>query len=408
MAYNRDFNLYINEAIKEAGYPVDEVMDWAKWIESVYSRSMPKTPEDIRDEGIHNTLITLLFERKILERFDSSRMPEVMQARPIEKQISSYMKMALIKNIEATRKYISKVYHTDEEFPASGLGDEDATLDKIFEDVSQHETHDAPDSFIHDVDVQKLSDAFHDWIDSNDKIKENKKNQLKSFFDIIIASDATSQSELLQAFADQQGLSKSRASQILYIELPKYLRQFSETPEGKVFSLGIPALIEESRHELEAQPETAPILEEEPMSKNTSKYAQFQHIAAEEPAALSEALVELSQAFSTLAEASEALVENLDLTPVAPDAPVKEKTAARKKFARMLKKLASDNPEAVEEAVNEIYNAVDEVAAAIENLADNMGFDLHEIHEEPVEEFEEEFESTPEEDEIVYQEEEEA
>jgi hypothetical protein len=114
----------------------------------------------------------------------------------------------------------------------------------------------------------------------------------------------------------------------------------------------------------------------------TDKYARFRQLANEDPAAMSEALVELSKAFSSLAEASEALVENLDLAPIPVEASVKEKIASRTRFASALKRTANENPEAVEAAVNEIYNAVDEVAAALENLAGNLGFELSETEEE--------------------------
>lgn len=115
------------------------------------------------------------------------------------------------------------------------------------------------------------------------------------------------------------------------------------------------------------------------------KFARFRQVASEDPSALSDALVELSAAFSSMAEASEALIENLDLSPTPKEASIREKVAARKKFATNLKKLAEESPEKVEEAVNEIYNAVDEVALALENLAGNLGFQLGEIEDEVVE-----------------------
>jgi len=110
--------------------------------------------------------------------------------------------------------------------------------------------------------------------------------------------------------------------------------------------------------------------------KVSSKYAALRLVAEQEPQALSEALVELSQAFSTLAEASEALVENLDLAPVPEEGTIKEKVASKKKFASALRKFAEDAPEKVEEAVKELYSSLDEIASAMENLAANLGIDL--------------------------------
>lgn len=143
--------------------------------------------------------------------------------------------------------------------------------------------------------------------------------------------------------------------------------------------------------------------EAEEKIKITAKYATLRHVAEEEPQALSEALVELSQAFSTLAEASEALVENLDLSPVAEEGSIKEKVAAKKKFASALKKFAEDAPEKVEDAVKELYSSLDEIAAAMENLAANLGIDLasEEVEEIPEGGIEEEVVETPEGDDTV-------
>ena len=124
---------------------------------------------------------------------------------------------------------------------------------------------------------------------------------------------------------------------------------------------------------------------EQPLTaKQTDKFARFRQVAKKEPTAISDALIQITAAFSSMVESSEALTENLDLTPMPREASIKEKVAARKKFAVRLNKFADEAPEKVEEAVNEIYNAVDEVALALENLASNLGFELSEVQEEPV------------------------
>lgn len=120
------------------------------------------------------------------------------------------------------------------------------------------------------------------------------------------------------------------------------------------------------------------------VSSKVAKYAALKRAAEEAPKDISAALMELSQAMSTLAEASEALVENLDLTPVPEDGTIKEKVASRKKFAATLRRMASEQPEVVESAVKELYSSLDEIASAMENLAGNLGIDL----EEPTETFE--------------------
>ena len=122
--------------------------------------------------------------------------------------------------------------------------------------------------------------------------------------------------------------------------------------------------------------------------KVTAKYATLCRIAMEEPKELGHALKELTAAFTSLAEASEAFTENLDLKTAGEDAPISEKVASRKKYASSLRRIASENPEAVEEAVQELYHSLDEIAEAIENLASNLDIDLGVEDEEMIDDSE--------------------
>lgn len=410
LAFNPDFTQYVNHALKQHEMPVDPDMNWAKWIEYVFRGHVSPDSEELRDEAIHYVLVRLLYEKDILAQFDSKRLKEETQSLPLEKQISSYLKYMLICNIRTAVRYLKGAYHRDDEHLLPG---EDKSMDELLEGVSKGEPNPEVDHFLH-TEVRQLRHAFHGWVDKTPLLskKHDLRNHLKHFFDLVTLSDAAP-GEMLDEFAQKNHLSKGRAKQILYIEMPRYLRMFSTSPEGKVFSLAkrIPAVIEQKKHEQMAPAEThTSSLEDSTMSdkRNTSKapltekkaalnkFATFRQIANENPGALGEALTELTAAFHSLADASEALVENLDLTPVPNEGSVKEKTAAKNKFAKALKRIAGEDPERVEEAMNEIYNAVDEVAFAIENLAENLGFELGGTDE--VDEFVEE---APEDEEFV-------
>lgn len=121
------------------------------------------------------------------------------------------------------------------------------------------------------------------------------------------------------------------------------------------------------------------------------KYAKLKRVAEEEPEELGSALGELTEAFVELAEAADALRDNLDLGEV--DAPAEndqeeesvtersEKTSRRKKkaskkFASSLRKLALEAPGSLAEALQEVYSTLDSVAEGIENLAQNLGIEL--------------------------------
>ena len=393
LAFNPDFTQYVNHALKQHEMPVDPDMNWAKWIEAVYRNHVSPESEELRDEAIHYILVLLLYEKDILAKFDPKRLKEETQKLPLEKQITSYLKYMLICNIRTAVKYLTESYHRNDESLLHG--DSSDSMDELLQGVTRGHPNPQVDQLL-ESDIRKLRHAFHTWVDNTPALEKKRelKVQLKNFFDLITLSDAAPAGEMLEQFAQRSHLSRGRAKQILYIEMPRYLRMFANSPDGKTFGLAkrIPAVIDKKKHEQDLAPaEThTSSLEDSNMSeqKKTSeatltekkatlnRFATFNQIANEDPGAMGEALSELTAAFHSLAEASEALVENLDLTPVPKEGSIKDKVAAKKKFAAALKRIAGDDPERVEEAMNEIYNAVDEVAFAIENLAENLGFEL--------------------------------
>jgi len=81
LAYNKDFDLYVKEAIKSHGLPVDPAMNWSKWFQAIYvpmlnkfvqSKGMKPT-EDSVDETIHSVLIDSLYTRDGLSKFPKTQ-----------------------------------------------------------------------------------------------------------------------------------------------------------------------------------------------------------------------------------------------------------------------------------------------------------------------------------------------
>jgi hypothetical protein len=106
------------------------------------------------------------------------------------------------------------------------------------------------------------------------------------------------------------------------------------------------------------------------------KYARLQQVAADEPEAADEGLMQLGDAFGQLAEDVEALRENLDLVEAPAEAPLEERIASRRAYAKKFREIATENPEQLEMALAEVYQSLDEVAQAVENYADHMGLDV--------------------------------
>jgi hypothetical protein len=261
MAYNSDFTAYVTAALEAHGMPVDPKMDWSKWLNTVYRRYMPTISEESRDEAIHEMLGHFLFEADILSKFDPDRLKESLQAQPLAEQISSYLKMYFIWKVDWAIKYLKKLYPSEEiavgltndESP-NGRGGEStpSILNRIQHGVVDPEE----EELIQNTEIRKLRHAFETWCDRT--LSADKATRMKHFFDLLVIFDGPQQ-ELLEEFANKAGVSPTRARQTLYYDLPRLLRQFAASPEGKNFSLAkrIRTKIEQERDKA-TEPQPAP------------------------------------------------------------------------------------------------------------------------------------------------------
>lgn len=263
MAYNPDFTAYINAALESHGYPTDPEMDWSAWLDTVYVRNLPRISEEMRDEAIHEMLGHHLFDpdSDVLAKFDPSRLKESIQALPLAKQLTSYLKMIFIWRIDYTIRYLQKQYPEME--VAVGLTNDEAVdrngqyRPSLLNQLQHGVTDQVEEELIHTSEMKKLRHAFGEWCDKHLRAKSSQI--IKQFFDMILVFDGT-QKDLVKKFSEHVGISESRANQYLYRELPSCLRRFSATEEGKPFSLvrRINQKIEEERKAPPSPPPPAP------------------------------------------------------------------------------------------------------------------------------------------------------
>jgi hypothetical protein len=109
----------------------------------------------------------------------------------------------------------------------------------------------------------------------------------------------------------------------------------------------------------------------------SSKWARLRQVAAEEAKDVDSALVEVADALGTMADAMSNLREHLDLIEAPKTASLKVRIAAAHKYASTFKRLAEESPEIVADALSEVYHSLDDVAGAVENLAEHMGVELN-------------------------------
>jgi hypothetical protein len=111
-------------------------------------------------------------------------------------------------------------------------------------------------------------------------------------------------------------------------------------------------------------------------SERANVYARMREVAAKEPRQVAAALGELAVSCGVMASQFSAMKDHLDLNEAPRTASLQARVAARKKFAAEFRRRANDNPEQIADAVIQLYHNIDEIAAAIESFAENMGIEL--------------------------------
>jgi hypothetical protein len=115
------------------------------------------------------------------------------------------------------------------------------------------------------------------------------------------------------------------------------------------------------------------------MAKNqvgTDKWARLRVVAAEDAKEVDSAVAEVADALGVMADALSNLREHLDLIEAPKSASLKVRIATARKYATAFRRIAEEAPEIVADAISEVYHSLDDVAGAIENLAENMGIEL--------------------------------
>jgi hypothetical protein len=106
------------------------------------------------------------------------------------------------------------------------------------------------------------------------------------------------------------------------------------------------------------------------------KFSRLRQIANEEPQEVGAALSDLKVSFLSLSKKLANLEDHLDVTTLPKEATIRQKVAHRNTFARGLKVLAAEEPQELENALNDFYAELNSVVGEVETLADNLGVDL--------------------------------
>lgn len=105
-SYNKDFDLYVKTAIKDAGLPVDDEMNWSSYLERIYKNVV--ADQELRDEVAHHMIIEHLYRLKTLLKFDPAKAPD--KDNPLAKQVTTFLKKMFSYSVSKAREWVAAHY----------------------------------------------------------------------------------------------------------------------------------------------------------------------------------------------------------------------------------------------------------------------------------------------------------
>jgi len=412
-AYNKDFDLYVKTAIREAGLPVDEDMNWSSYLEKAY-RSISNDPE-IRDEAAHHEIIEHLYRLKTLDKFDPDSSPA--KDAPLDKKVTIFLKTMFSYSVSKARAWVAKNYGYGHEVqPEIGVNEDGGSVNIL--DTVEHGVSDTHSDLESSSDVKEFKKEFEPWLIR--RMGKKVGPNLSVLFDLSLKYDDSE--DIWNAFSEKTGKSYSYYKKAI-VNLASLIKEFigkgiihpsnllvrlvndynsklnkieqeAETAKESNLSEGEPVMssakeLKDKKKEIEAKKASVvPAKKESKLAAliaskkaKLAKYATLRRIAEEETDDVAEAVAELRDLFMQNVEQLDNLMENLNL-----DVESLDKEGA---WGQGLKRAVEEEPEEVENALVTVYNNIDQIAEGIENLATNLGIDLEPEENELVENVEE-------------------
>jgi hypothetical protein len=432
-SYNKDFDLYVKTAIREAGLPVDEDMNWSSYLESIYKKVI--ADQDLRDEAAHHMIITHLYQLKTLLKFDPNRAPD--KDNPLEKQVTTFLKKMFSYSVSKARDWVGehygygKVYKTVEIDPETGeekkkveiknqeVQPEFGTGDETYNIFDTKPTLDDHTELESSSDLKEFKAEFFPWLTRTmgKKVGPN----LAILFDATLTNEVSD--EIWKDFEAKTQKSFSYYKKAI-VNLRECITKFIK--EGNIDKSNLLVKLvndytkklvkmEDEEKSVKKQDSAVTSSQEKPMGRLSqiiakkkeaaakaealseaktaaSKFATLKRIAEEEPEALGEAIAELRDKFMEQVEALDALAENLNLTPddlvpeegesleeealegEAKEGKLAKKRIAKKRIAkkRIAKKFAVGLRRVADEEPEEVSLSLNEIYSNLDHLAEGV------------------------------------
>lgn len=347
-AFNADWDLYVKEYIRAAGLPVDETWNWAKWFQAKFYPSL-HGDEEVRDEAIHQVIITALAPRsgagggraaldpqnpfgfsKAIKKF-----PGGVQSLPLEKQVTQFLLTLFLGRKQEANQFIDKVQRPDSdsvEMDAPEESEDQSTTNVL--DTEEHATPAVGQELAEfKSDMLRFRNAFAKWLGTASRPESVKG--------IVALLDATLYwvthehadpkiSDLYPFWAHltkderhPKGLGFDSMKQY-YSKLPKLVKQFSEEQGGSMEGNPIVEMLD--KMPAKAEPEKAKPAKASSVIEDDTKGFVHDNYHGDNVSVLGSKTAE-----GVEKEFSEAKAEVVSPTTVDPD--IKQPTEQVEKFA---------------------------------------------------------------------------
>jgi len=204
LAYNKDFDTYVKEAIKAHGLPLDPEMNWSKWLYGYFFKKYLKSaaPGDLLDETFHQFIIDLIYEKDVLESFNPKKIrKERNKKQNLGRQVSIYlmqqfityrsMAQRILNRLETTipgRKHDTGVRENlgmPMEQPGVGESGEEYATNLL--DTETFATEPKQQEVESWEDIARFRQAYGDWL-TNAQHEETTDNII-TLFDLIVNAE---------------------------------------------------------------------------------------------------------------------------------------------------------------------------------------------------------------------------
>jgi hypothetical protein len=105
------FGMYVNESIRAHGLPTDPKMNWDAYINAVY-RNVAGANPDMREDAIYYVIVTNLYNRDYLARFNPAQSPLPADA-PLEEKVTAFLKQMFRMRVSEAVEYCQSQFVMD-------------------------------------------------------------------------------------------------------------------------------------------------------------------------------------------------------------------------------------------------------------------------------------------------------